>query len=140
MAGSKARVYIGCSLTHAPEDFKQAVENLKNSLRSNYDVMDFLGLQKGTVQDVYNWDIKQCVAKCDLFIAICDHASLGLGYELGAAIEAFNKPVLAVAHKDAYITRLVQGIDSPLFSFERYTDLLEIKGLVQAKLEAVNLA
>ena len=136
----KTKIYIGCSLTHAPDDFKKAVEDLKNSLRPEYEVFDFLGLEKGSEQDVYNWDIKNCVAKCDLFVAICDHASLGLGYELGSAIEAFDKPVLALAHKDAYIARLVLGIDAPRFSFERYGDLSEIENLVKAKLQSVGLA
>ncbi len=138
MNDDKIKIYIGCSLTHAPADFRKAVEDLKKSLRPQYEVFDFLGLEKGSVQEVYQWDIKKCVASCDLFVAICDHASLGLGYELGAAIEAFNKPVLAIAHRDAYVTRLVQGIDSPKFSFERYTDLSEIEALIKTKLKTLN--
>jgi hypothetical protein len=139
MIDTKVKIYIGCSLTHAPAEFKQAVEDLKVRLRPEYEVFDFLGLEKGTDQDVYNWDIHQCVEKCDLFLAICDHASLGLGYELGSAIEAFKKPVLAVAHTDAYISRLVVGIDSPLFSFERYSDLSEIEAVIRSKLKSVKL-
>jgi hypothetical protein len=138
MEKGKIKIYIGCSLTHAPEEFKQAVENLKDSLRSQYEVFDFLGLKKGTVRDVYNWDIKHCVANCDLFVAMCDYASLGLGYELATAVEAHKKPVLALAHQDAEVTRLVQGIDSPLFSFERYEDLSEIKDLVNKKLRTIS--
>jgi hypothetical protein len=138
MERSKIKIYIGCSLTHAPEEFKQAVEDLKDSLRPQYEVFDFLGLEKGTVHDVYEWDIKQCVAQCDLFVAMCDYASLGLGYELGTAIEAYNKPVLALAHRDTEVTRLVQGVSSVLFSFERYEDLSEIKGLVNAKVQTIS--
>ncbi len=137
MEDSKIKIYIGCSLTHAPADFRNAVEELKKSLRPQYEVFDFLGLEKGTLQEVYQWDIKKCVAYCDLFVAICDHASLGLGYELGAAVETFDKPVLAIANKNAYVTRLVQGIDSPKFSFTRYNDLSEIEGLIHEKLKTL---
>lgn len=135
---NKVKIYIGCSLTYAPLQFRDTVENVKKILRPEYEVFDFLGLEKGTVKEVYRWDIKKCVADCDLFVAICDYASLGLGYELGTAVESFDKPVLALAHKGAYITRLVQGIDSPKFSFEHYTDLLsEIEDLIHNKLKSI---
>lgn len=132
----KIKIYIGCSLTHAPDDFRQAVENVKLSLRPQYHVFDFLGLEKGSSQDVYNWDIKQCVAACDLFVAFCDYPSLGLGYEIGAAVEAFHKPVLAIAQKDAHITRLIEGIDSAKFNFVRYGSLSEIEGLIKKELSS----
>ena len=130
----KTKIYIGCSLTHATPEFRQSVEDLKDSLRGDYEIFDFLGLTDGTVQDVYNRDIHECVANCDLFVAICDHPSLGLGYELATAVEKLDKPVLAVAHTDAHITRLVLGITSPKYSFERYEDISDIAGLIRAKL------
>lgn len=137
---NKFKIYIGCSLTHAPIEFRKAVEDLKQSLRPTYEILDFLGLRKGTMQQVYQWDIKRCVATCDLFVAICDYASLGLGYELGVAVEAYGKLVLAVAHHNAHVTRLIQGIDSPLFNFERYADLPEVTNHIKAKLKIADLA
>ncbi len=134
------KIYIGCSLTHAPAEFRSAVEGLKQSLRPRYHIYDFLGLKKGTIEQVYQWDIKKCVAGCDLFVAICDYASLGLGYELGAAVEAYGKLVLAVAHKNANISRLIQGIDSPHFNFERYTHLSEVSKYIESKLKIADLA
>ena len=85
------KLYVGCSLTLAPESFRQSVEELKNKLRADYEVFDFLGLVKGTAKDVYEWDIHHCVAKCDLFLAVCDYPSLGLGYEMGVAVEKLYK-------------------------------------------------
>src|SRR5262249_41579232 len=90
----------------------------------------FLGMEKGTAQDVYHWDIQQCVATCDLFVAICDYTSLGLGYEIGTAVERFHKPVLAVAHEDTHLSRLIVGIDDEHFALKRYTDFSEIVDLI----------
>ena len=78
------------------------------------------------------------MAQCDLFVAICDHPSIGLGYELGTAIEQFAKPVLALAHQDAHITRLVLGIDAPSFSFQRYNSLTEVPYLIRTKISELH--
>ncbi len=127
------KIYLGCALTQAPEDFKAKVEDLKNSLRANYEIFDFIGLEKGTPTDVYRWDIHRCVAECDLFVAICDYPAIGLGYELGVAVERLHKPVLALAHTDTRVTRLLVGIDAPGFSLERYQGFSDIPKLIHAK-------
>ncbi|MEK7063393.1 MAG: hypothetical protein AAB955_01735 [Patescibacteria group bacterium] len=122
-----ATLYIGCSLTQAPEGFKQNVEELKQTLRTNgHTVLDFIGLVAGTAKDVYEWDIHQCVEKCDVFVAICDYPAIGLGYELGVAVEKLNKPTLVLAHTDAKITRLVQGIECPNYAIVRYSSFSDI--------------
>jgi hypothetical protein len=126
----KLKLYIGCSLTHAPEEFKSSVEDLKTKLKTDFEVLEFIGLVNGTPTDVYHHDVQTCVGTCDLFVAICDFPSLGLGYELGTAVEKLHKPVLAVAQKDAHITRLVIGIDAPGFEFKRYTVLSEVYDLI----------
>ena len=134
MTRSRLKLYIGCSLTQAPEDFKASVDRLKVALRTKYEVLDFIGLVAGTPTDVYHWDVQKCVAQCDLLVAICDYPAIGLGYELGTAIERFHKPVLAVAHTDVTLTRLVVGIDAPGFSLERYQSLSEVAGLIEEKI------
>ena len=125
------KIYVGCSLTQAPEQFIEEVENLKKILRQKgHKVFDFVGLVAGTPKDVYRWDIHRCVAECDFLIAICDYPSIGLGYELGVAIEKLGKRVLAVAHKDTKITRLILGVDHPRFEFCRYEELDDVANLV----------
>ncbi len=122
---SKTKLYIGCALTDAPEDFKKDVEELKSVLKGkDYEVFDFLGLVAGTPKGVYEWDIDHCIKHCDAFIAICDHPGLGLGFELGVATE-LDKPVLALAQKDAKISRLIMGAAEAeeKFSFIRYKSL-----------------
>lgn len=108
-------LYIGCALTHATEEFKQNVQSLKIRLKEVVHVFEFVGLVNGEPRDVYNHDIKVCVCGCDLFVAICDEASIGLGYELAVQVEHRKMPALAVAHLDSKITRLVLGVDQPNF-------------------------
>jgi nucleoside 2-deoxyribosyltransferase len=123
----KTKLYIGCSLTHASEEFKTSVENLKDILRTQgYEVFDFVGLVNGTAKDVYEWDINHCIKDCDAFIGICDFPSIGLGWEANQAIR-LGKPALGVAHKDAHVTRLILGAAEvePDFGFERYEDLVK---------------
>jgi nucleoside 2-deoxyribosyltransferase len=123
---AKAKLYVGCSLTQASEEFKSEIDQLKRTLRdSGFEVFDFVGLVNGTAEEVYKWDIGHCVGECDAFIGICDYPSIGLGWELGEAIR-LGKPSFAVAHKDSKITRMVLGAAEvePNLKFERYTDLL----------------
>ncbi len=129
------KLYVGCALNYAPEEFRQRVEALKNILRKDYDVLEFVGLVKGTPRDVYVHDIHECVGECDAFVAICDYPSIGLGYELGAAIEKFRKPTLALAKEDVKVTRMLQGIEEPYYTFMRYNNDAEIPTLVKDFLE-----
>jgi nucleoside 2-deoxyribosyltransferase len=127
MSDKKTAVYVGCSLTQATEVFKADVEALKDAIRKlGYEVFDFVGTVNGTSKEVYEWDLNHCVGECDILIGICDHPSIGLGWELGVAI-GLKKTVLAVAHADAKVTRLVLGAAEvePNMRFERYNDLLK---------------
>jgi hypothetical protein len=127
----KIKVYFGCSLTHAPEDFKNEIEQFKEKLRKELgvEVFDFLGLIAGTSEDVYNYDIHRNVEICDIFIGDCTYPSIGLGWELGTAVEKRNIPVLAIAHSSAKVTRLVKGAEcskNPLYRFITYEHIDEI--------------
>lgn len=126
------KLYVGCALTNAPEEFKQTVEDFKVSLReAGYEVFDFVGLVAGTARDVYDWDIQHCVGECDAFIGICDFPAIGLGFETSRAL-TLGKPVLLVAHKDTKVTRLILGAAEaePTLTFERYTTLKDVLPLV----------
>src|SRR3989344_928411 len=111
----KKKIYVGCSLTHAPDEFKTAIELLKKHLSQKYEILEFVGLVKGTAKDVFEWDTK-CVKECDMFLADCTHPGIGLGYELGVAVEK-NKPILAVAHKDAKVSRVILGVTAKNYTF-----------------------
>ena len=129
------KLYVGCALTHASEEFRQEVESVKEALRKDSEVMDFLGLVDGTAGDVYEWDINNCVKNCNIFVAIVDYPSLGLGYEMATAIEKPHKPTLALAQTDSKVGRIIWGINQPHYRFSRYASLSEIPSMVQSFVE-----
>ncbi len=127
------KIYVGCSLLHATQEFRDNVESFKNSLRNEYKILDFVGLAGLTMdpQEVFNFDIN-CVKKCDLFLAECTYPSTGLGVELGVAF-ALRKPILAIAQKDAKVSNMVKGMTGKDFSFYQYTNIAEVHGLLKEK-------
>lgn len=133
-------IYVGCALTQASQEFKEEVEEYKRSLRDvGYEVLNFIGLEKGTDVDVYRWDIKHCVRTCDIFVGICDYPSIGLGVELNEATR-LGKEVLAVAHTESEVTRLILGAakDEPNIHFARYTSLSDTLPLIEDLLHPGN--
>ena len=127
------KIYIGCSLTHAPQDFLALVDKVKSELKKEYEVLEFLGLSKGTSEDVYKQDIQRNIVQCDMFVAICDHPSIGLGYEMAAALEKYSKPTIALAKEGSQISRLALGINHPMYTFKYYKDFAEILSLIKEK-------
>jgi hypothetical protein len=134
-----ARIYVGCSLTNAPESFDVEVEALKGQLRqAGHEVLEFFGRSPGDPRDVYKTDIHDRVAKCEMSLAVCDWPSIGLGWELGTAVEKYRKPTLAVAKRTSVVTRFVFGAECELnlnFQFRRYDDMSEIVLMVASFLE-----
>ncbi|MFA5000204.1 MAG: hypothetical protein WC545_02500 [Patescibacteria group bacterium] len=130
-------LYVGCALTHATEEFKKNVQALKEKLKKVCKVLEFIGLVDGTARDVYNHDINVCVHGCDLFVGICDQASIGLGYELATQVEDRKMPALGVAHINSKVTRLVLGIDKPNFEFQTYEDFNDLYSIIIKKLETL---
>lgn len=116
-------VYVACSLTHAPEDFRTEVEAFKQKLKSICNVPSFWGLKPGDPYEVYLWDIHDCVRKSDLMVAICDFPATGLGYEIATQVEARRMPCLAIAHNKSLVTDLILDTKQPGYEFRRYKDL-----------------
>ena len=138
----KIKIYVGCALTHATEEYRKKIEGFKNMLREKgFEVMDFLWAKlpdpraPGIEKAVYEWDIEECVGKCDLFVAICDEVSIGMGYELGTAVEKYGKPAMALIHKDGELTRVIRGITHPNFTYAQYENFEDAVNLVLKKAE-----
>jgi len=129
----RKKVYVGCALSHAPQEFKDKVEALKKRLNGFCEVLEFLGTTAGTPRDVYNHDINDCVKESDLIVAICDFPSTGLGYEIATQLEDRGMPVLAVAHKNSKVTRLIQDIGKPHYEFLRYGKFEDIYNMVKER-------
>lgn len=133
----RPRVYIGCSLNGAPNTFIKDVAKLKSLLSDNYDILEFIGLEYKSVAQVYKWDIEYCVRTCDLFVAICDERSTGLGWELCEAIH-LGTPVLAVAKMKAKVSGVVLGAAElkSTMVFKRYNSLLnELPKLIKKEVD-----
>src|SRR5947207_129628 len=104
------KVYVGCAITTVPDgkvlEFKDCIEKIKSELRdAGFEVLQFKTAThpNATDKEVYIHDIRNCVEEADIMLAISDHSSTGLGYELATAIEKMGIPVLAVAHESSRI-------------------------------------
>ena len=136
---AKKKLYVGCGLTQASEVSKDQVEELKDRLREDWDVMEFLGLVAGNEADVYQRDIVENIGGCDAFLGVCDEPSIGLGWELRESI-GLGKPTLGVAHVDSKVSRLVLGAPAfnPNFRFRRYENMVEnVPAIVVEEFEVV---
>src|SRR6266404_5880265 len=106
MSGEMKKLYVGASLTYASEKFKGQIRLLKERLRDDWEVMEFLGLTDGSEIDVYRRDIVDNVGGCDAFLGVCDEPAISLGWELCEAV-TLGKPTLGVAHVSSKISRMV---------------------------------
>lgn len=132
----KKKLYIGCALTHLPPDkkevFLQMITKIKEELGKSFEILEFKGIsdlsteQSLSPKEIYNYDIKECVMKTDCMLAVCDYYGLGLGYEIATAVEKRNIPVLALAHKDSKVSRLIRGINHKNYHFAYYDSVDEI--------------
>lgn len=132
---TKPKLYVGCALTHSPDEFRSQVELVKQQLAQEWDVMHFIGLIDGDVADVYQRDIEENIRRCDAFIAIADYPATGLGWELGVADER-RIPTMIVAKRNASITRLVIGAAQSRhhFAFRFYDDIQDIPAIAHQTL------
>ncbi len=127
------KIYVACSLTHAPENFKQAILELKAELKKHFEILEFYGLADGQPKDIYEHDVS-CVKNCDLLLAEVSYPALGVGFEIATAL-ANKKPVFAVANRDAHVSRLIVGIQDPLFTLFKYSTLPEVVILLKNHIE-----
>ena len=121
------KIYVGCALTHAPEEFRKKVAELKERLKKipSVEVLEFLGLKAGDSRDVFVHDIINCVNECDIMVAICDEPSTGLGIEMREQVGR-GKPLLAFGHSNTRITRIILDPTWSSYRFYRYQDFNDI--------------
>lgn len=129
------KIYVWCALTHASENFKSSISQFKNILKNNYEILDFIWLEKWTAKDVFERDT-HCVKSCDLLIADCSYPSIWLWIEIWFALHN-KKPILAIAHKDCRVTRQVLWIQHFDFEFIQYENLLDLIDIVNKKMQNI---
>ena len=114
----KIKVYVGCSLTHSSEEFKQSIADFKDQLRPHVEILDFLGLGAPSAKEAFEWDIA-CVKRCDLLITNITYPSIGSGVEWGVAY-SLKKPIITIAQKDIKVSRFVFGYEDATHFTLRY--------------------
>lgn len=121
------KLYVSCALTEAPPEFRRDIEELKEVLSKDYEVLKFLGLGVGDPGDVWQRDIIDNVDTCHLMLAVCDYPSIGLGMEILEAGKIRSVPVLAVSTAGKNLTRMVAGMSKfhPNLKIGVYNNLLE---------------
>ena len=132
----KKRLYVGCGLTNAPEEFIRCVIQLREDLRRDFEILDFwtpiiLGGEKNPAK-IVQFDIEQLKAS-EVMLGICDHPSFGLGFETAHALWG-SKKTLLVAHRDALISAFPLGLANPFYRFEFYDVFSDIANLTRKHL------
>jgi nucleoside 2-deoxyribosyltransferase len=114
----KISAYVGCGLTHAPEQYRQEIIQFKDMLRevSWIKVLDFWSTAgredlspEERACDIYHTDIHQCVGTASVIIADLTYPSTGLGWELGTSIEKHQIPAFMCAKEGALVSHLPIG-------------------------------
>lgn len=128
-------IYVGMALTHAPADYRDVFQvELKEKLRliPNVKVLDFFwvahGEHAGTNPEVYQWD-KDQTEMADLFIAMIDYPSLGLGMEIMIRHQS-NKPVLFFLEQERRASRMLLGLieqsGNVLHEYQSVDDIIQV--------------
>ena len=129
-----AVIYVGCALSRAPQEFKNEVKKLKEILsQDGHIILEFVIDLNVTDDGVYQNDV-HCISSCDIFLAITDFPSTGLGLEIGLALERFHKPILCVYRNWDERSRMVHGLVcdprygklNEIITFAQYENLKEI--------------
>ncbi|MDB5254576.1 MAG: hypothetical protein JWL80_642 [Parcubacteria group bacterium] len=125
----KLKLYFSCALTGLPPEHREAMVVIRENLKEYFDVLEFCSADT-PVKKIYEHDIHNCVKTADLLVSLCDNPSLGLGYEMGVAVEVYRKPVLALAQTDSNVSGLIRGITQENFELQRYEHTKEILPLL----------
>ena len=141
---SKPKVYVGCSLTNAPQEFKEQIAKFRNILKEDFEILEFLSdplkiAEQSTglelCQQIYEYD-RNCVLTCDLMIAEVSYPSLGEGMELAFAAQN-KKPIIAIANHNANVSRMILGINDTHFEIIRYEDIFETIPEIRQKIKEI---
>lgn len=119
------KVYVGCALNQTTDQFQEMVRSFKSTLTVSHEVLEFKGIGDDSPEEVSDFDLG-CVRACDVFIALCDQPSTGLGIEIGLSNQ-LQKPALLVAQSDT-VSKMVRGnhTQNPNCSFRVYSDLEDL--------------
>ena len=127
-------VYVGCALSDAPVTFQEEIIALKNEIRRLLPyviILDFVPPNEDKSPHVIWKHDCACIERCDVFLAVADFPSLGLGGELTEALRIYKKPTLVVASQGVRVSRYVLGLvetHSHLACFREFNSWSQIIG------------
>lgn len=85
-----------------------------------------------TDKQIYKRDIKW-IDSCKFMIAEISGASIGVGFEISYAIFVKQIPVLALCNSEVKkLSAMLSGCDSQLLMVERYSNIEELKQIINA--------
>jgi len=88
-----------------------------------------------TAAQIYQRDVNW-LSDSDAAIAEISNPSLGVGYEIGYALN-LGKPVLALYEKDLFVSRMITGNEHPLLSIVEYRNDEEWRAAINAFLTGI---
>jgi hypothetical protein len=104
------KIYLAHALTNAPEEFRQRMFRLRDTLASipNIEILRFawidgVGPKPGV--NVYEYDMN-CVSEADLVVAILDHFSFGVGMEIQKRSQ-IKRPMLIFAPTGMKVPKII---------------------------------
>lgn len=128
------KIYVGMALSDAPEEFRTDFhDDLKGRLReiAGIEVLDFFWTSNGPTagDDVEVYELDEAHAQnADLFVAILDHPSTGLGMEI-IIRHSTGKPTLFLAKQGTKVSRMPIGylkkFKIPRYRYASVDDIIE---------------
>lgn len=127
-------IYVGMGLTNAPDEFRKNFhDDLKARLREieDIEILDFFWTSNSPTagDDVEVYELDESHAQsADLFVAILDYPSTGLGMEIMIR-HTTGKPTLFLAKQGMKVSRMPIGylkkFDIPRYSYASVDDIIE---------------
>jgi hypothetical protein len=124
-------LYFSCSLTGGRDDEHVYAAIVDHLLRRGHEVPtshlarpEVMDLERVVEPaDVYQRDLAW-IQSCDALVAEVSTPSHGVGYEIAVAL-SLAKPVLCCHRRDARVSKMITGNDSPGLSVVAYADVAE---------------
>lgn len=126
------KIYFSCSLTGGRADEATYIAIVDHILGAGHEVPtehlarpEVMELERVVDPgEVYHRDIAW-IRGCDAMVAEVSTPSHGVGYEIGFAL-SLGKPVLCCHHRDAAVSKMITGNDSPTLTLCGYSEVSEL--------------
>jgi hypothetical protein len=127
---TKQKIYIGYNAHGSPRWFRNQVETLEKALERDFKIIDIKKVEQeareGAGGNSYELSMNH-LDEADLFVIMCDFASMGLGMEIEHAIEFCSTEIIAFISESKKVSvpnRLAEALESSQYeSVHSYTSI-----------------